>query len=136
MVQFTGGCFCGKIRYEVNATPQRIHNCHCDNCRKVTGAAFATNIFVGENDIVITQGEPNSHSHTADSGNTLVKEFCGNCGSQLFGHGTGRPGVKNIKVGSIDDANFVEPIANLYLKSALRFTPIDRSLECFDGMPE
>ena len=136
MEQFTGGCLCGKIRYKVNAVPQRIHNCHCDNCRKVTGSAFATNIFVAEDDIMITQGEPKFHSHTADSGNVLVKEFCGNCGSQLFGYGTGRPGVKNIKVGSIDDARFVQPIANLYMKSALPFTHIDRGLDCFDRMPD
>lgn len=135
MVQFMGGCLCGTIRYAVNAEPQRIHNCHCDTCRKVTGSAFATNIFVAEDDIVITQGEPKSFSHTADSGNTVVKEFCANCGSQLFGHGTGRPGVKNIKVGSIDDASFVQPIANLYVKRALPFTQIDPSLDCFDEMP-
>ena len=135
MVKFTGGCLCGTIRYAVNAEPQRIHNCHCDTCRKVTGSAFATNIFVAENDIVITQGKPNSFSHIADSGNTVVKEFCSNCGSQLFGHGAGRPGVKNIKVGSIDDASFVQPIANLYVKRALPFTLIDSSLEGFDEMP-
>ena len=117
----------------MNAEPQRIHNCHCDTCRKVTGSAFATNIFVAEDDVVITQGEPKSHSHTADSGNTLVKEFCANCGSQLFGHGTGRPGVKNIKVGSIDDASFVRPIANLYVKRALPFTQIDPSLDVFEA---
>ena len=135
MAQFTGGCLCGTIRYEVNAEPLGIQNCHCDNCRKVTGSAFATNIFVAEDDVVITQGEPKSHSHTADSGSTLVKEFCANCGSQLFGHGAGRPGVKNIKVGSIDDASFVQPIANLYVKRALPFTLIDSSLEGFDEMP-
>ena len=135
MVQFTGGCLCGTIRYEVNAEPQGIQNCHCDNCRKVTGSAFATNIFVADDDVVITQGEPRSHSHIADSGNTLVKEFCANCGSQLFGHGTGRPGVRNIKVGSIDDASFVQPVADLYVKRALPFTQIDSSLDGFDEMP-
>ena len=135
MVQFTGGCLCGTIRYAVNAEPQRIHNCHCDTCRKATGSAFATNIFLAMDDIVITQGEPKSFSHTADSGNTVVKEFCANCGSQLFGYGTGRPGVKHIKVGSIDDASFVQPIANLYVKRALPFTLIDPSVDGFDGMP-
>ena len=135
MVEFTGGCLCGTIRYAVNAEPQRIHNCHCDSCRKVTGSAFATNIFVAENDIVIIQGEPNSFSHTADSGNNVVKEFCSNCGSPLFGYGTGRPGVKNIKVGSIDNASFVQPIANLYVKRALPFSKIDPSLDGFDEMP-
>ena len=135
MVQFTGGCLCGTIRYEVNEEPQRIANCHCDDCRKATGSSFATNIFVAEDDVVITQGEPKSFSHTADSGNTMTKEFCANCGSQLFGHGTGCPSVKHIKVGSIDDACFVRPIANLYVKWALPFTQIDPSLDGFDGIP-
>ena len=84
----------------------------------------------------MTQGEPKSFSHTGGSGNTVVKDFCANCGSQLFGHGTGRPGVKTIKVGSIDDASFVRPEVNVFLKRALPFTQIDRSLACFDGMPE
>ena len=136
MVQFTGGCLCGTIRYEVNEEPQRIANCHCDDCRKATGSSFATHIFVAEDDVVITQGEPKSFSHTADSGNTMTKEFCANCGSQLFGQTTGRPGIKSIKVGSIDDASFVQPIVNVYVKRALPFTQIDRSLACFDGMPE
>ena len=136
MVQFTGGCLCGTIRYEVNAEPQRISNCHCDNCRKATGSAFATNIFVAAADVVLTQGEPKSFSHTADSGNTMIKEFCANCGSQLFVNPARRPGIKTIKVGSIDDASFVQPIANLYVKRALPFTQIDRNLDCFDGMPE
>ena len=135
MVQFTGGCLCGKIRYKVSAKPQYIDNCHCDTCRKATGSAFATNIFVSKDDLVVTQGEPKSFSHNADSGNTVTKEFCANCGSQLFGYGTKRPDAKNIKVGSIDDANFVQPIANLYMKRALPFTQIDPSLDGFDEMP-
>ena len=136
MVRFTGGCLCGAIRYEVNSEPQRIANCHCDDCRKATGSAVATNIFVADDSVVMTQGEPKSFSHIADSGNTMVKEFCANCGSQVFGHSNGRPGIKSIKVGSIDDASFVRPQVNVFLRRALPFTQIDRSLACFDGMPE
>ncbi len=135
MVQFTGGCLCGDIRYKVNAEPQYIDNCHCDTCRKATGSAFATNIFVSKDDIVVTEGKPKSFSHKADSGNTVTKEFCANCGSQLFGHGTRRPGSKNIKVGSIDDASFVQPMADLYLSRALPFIQIDHNLDGFDEMP-
>ena len=135
MVQFTGGCLCGEIRYKVNAETQFIDNCHCDTCRKATGSAFATNIFVSKADLVITQGKPKSFCHNADSGNNVTKEFCANCGSQLLGYGTRRPDDKNIKVGSIDDASFVQPVADLYVKRALPFTQIDPSLDGFDEMP-
>ena len=136
MVEFTGGCLCGTIRYAVNAEPKRIANCHCDDCRKATGAAFATNIFVDADKVVVTQGTPKSYSHTADSGNTMTKQFCGDCGSQLFGFSSGNSGLKSVKVGSIDDAGFVQPSLNLFLKRAAPFTQIDRSITCFDGMPE
>ena len=85
---------------------------------------------------MITRGQPSSFTHSADSGNSMTKEFCADCGSQLFGHGALRPGVRSIKVGSIDDAGFVKPMVNLYLKRALPYLQVDRSIDCFDGMPE
>ena len=136
MVQFSGGCLCGSIRYQVDAEPKRIANCHCDDCRKATGSAFATNIFVDEAAVVVTQGAPKSFDHTADSGNTMTKQFCDNCGSQLFGFSSGGSGLKSVKGGSIDDDSFVQPGLNLFLKHAAPFTQIDRSITCFDGMPE
>ncbi len=136
MAGFTGGCLCGAIRYEVSGEPLRMVSCHCDNCRKATGAAFATNIFVKADDLSITQGTPSTYQHKADSGNLMTKEFCANCGSQLFGSGAARPGIKNIKVGSIDDAGFVLPSANLYTKRALPFSHLSDELENFEEMPD
>ena len=33
-----GGCMCGALRYEVNAAPVMIYNCHCTNCQKISTA--------------------------------------------------------------------------------------------------
>lgn len=135
MAGFSGGCLCGAVRYEVTSEPLRIVNCHCDACRRNTGAAFATNIFVNADDLKVLQGEPKQFEHTADSGNARIKEFCGNCGSQLFGYGPSRPGMKSVKVGSIDDASFVNPTGNLYVSKALPFSHISDELENSDEMP-
>ncbi|MBF0290022.1 MAG: GFA family protein [SAR324 cluster bacterium] len=135
MKTITGGCLCGAIRYEIKAEPMRVANCHCDDCRKATGAAFATMLFFKEGDIVITQGKPKAFDHTADSGNAMIKEFCDNCGSQVFGSSAGRPGIKNVKVGSIDDAAFVKPEVNVYVSRALSYSHIDKNLNNFDKMP-
>ncbi|MEE2998486.1 MAG: GFA family protein [Pseudomonadota bacterium] len=135
MMRITGGCLCGAIRYEINGQPFRIANCHCDDCRKATGSAYATNLFFKENQITILQGVPKKFEHLADSNGTMTKEFCNNCGSQVFGSGTNRPGAKNVKVGSIDDANFVKPEVNLYTAHALNCTYIDNDIDNFEGMP-
>ena len=89
MSKYSGGCLCGAIRYEVTGEPVRVAHCHCDDCRRATGASFATNVFFKEDDIKILQGTPKQFRHAADSGNTMTKEFCGDCGSQLFGIGSG-----------------------------------------------
>ena len=46
MTEFSGSCLCGAITYEVYGQVLNMWNCHCIHCRKITGAAFATNIFI------------------------------------------------------------------------------------------
>jgi len=135
MTKIEGGCLCGSIRFEINGDPFRIANCHCDDCRKATGSAFATNLFFKEDQIKVLQGATTIFQHSADSNNNMIKEFCGKCGSQLFGSGALRPGVKNVKVGSIDDGSFVKPDVNLYTARALNCTFIDQNIENFPEMP-
>lgn len=136
MAGFTGGCLCGAIRYEVKSDPVRAANCHCDDCRRATGASFATNVFVKADDLVILQGTPRSFEHTSDSGSTMTKEFCGDCGSQLFGHGSRSQGIRNVKVGSIDDASAIRPSIDVFVSKALPFTTLPADTEHFDkGRP-
>ncbi len=136
MAGFKGGCLCGAIRYEVQSDPVRVANCHCDDCRKATGASFATNVFVNEEDVVVLQGSPRRFQHTADSGSTMTKEFCADCGSQLFGFGSRGQGIKHVKVGSIDDASFVRPVVDVFVSKALPFIRLPDDTEHFEkGRP-
>ncbi len=136
MAGFTGGCLCGAIRYEVTSDPIRTAHCHCDDCRRATGSSFATNVFVKEDDLVVLQGELKSYQHPTDSGATMTKEFCGDCGAQLFGYSSGSVGAKGVKVGSIDDASFVRPEIEVYVSRALPFTRLSDETEKFEtGRP-
>lgn len=136
MAGFKGGCLCGAIRYEVKSDPVRVANCHCDDCRKATGASFATNVFVKAEDVVVVQGSPRRFQHSADSGSTMTKEFCADCGSQLFGFGSRGQGIKHVKVGSIDDASFVRPAVDVFVSKALPFIRLPDDTEHFEkGRP-
>ena len=38
----TGGCFCGRVRYQITARLNAGRSCHCSRCRKAfSGAASA-----------------------------------------------------------------------------------------------
>ena len=106
MAEFTGGCLCGAIRYTAKGDIIRMVNCHCDDCRRATGASFGNYGFVNEGDLSILQGTSKSFEHGNDLGATMTKRLCGNCGGQLFGKGSRGGGMIHIKVGTIDDASF------------------------------
>jgi hypothetical protein len=44
----TGGCQCGRIRYEITEEPQSVVTCHCLDCQRLTGSAFSLGIVVPE----------------------------------------------------------------------------------------
>ena len=133
MIKFSGGCLCGEVRYEVSGEVLRTLNCHCDDCRKNTGAAFVTNIFINRADLTISQGKVRVFEHVSDAGNPKIKEFCPNCGSQLFGATRGRDTI-TVKAGSIDDADFVQPEANVFTSKALSFIHLSDDLKRIDAI--
>ena len=107
-------------------------NCHCFDCRKNTGAGFATILFFKEDLVVQLSGKTNSFQYNADSGNSKIKFFCQRCGSFVFGTNSGREGIKAVYVGTLDDASFVKPQFNVYTSRALPYVIIDASLNNFE----
>ena len=134
MVTFTGGCLCGSVTYTCEAEPGLIMNCHCADCQKAMGAVFATTMFVPEDRVTI-RGYPRTYSHAADSGSSMSKIFCEQCGSQLFSKNTNRPGTLGIRAGSSDDKSVILPTANIYTASAVPTTSMDEQLPKHGGMP-
>jgi hypothetical protein len=41
-MEIEGGCLCGKVRYSAEAEPAFVAVCHCKNCQRGTGTAFAS----------------------------------------------------------------------------------------------
>lgn len=135
MPGFKGGCLCGAVTFEASSDPIDVWNCHCDDCRKVTGASFSTNVIVKLDDLFVTKGVPSTYPRSADNGNIKTYNFCVACGSLLFSDNSGRPEIGVVRVGSIDDASFVQPSGNLYCSRALPFSHLADDLDNFEAMP-
>jgi hypothetical protein len=78
-----GGCMCGAVRYECTADPAFMGNCHCRDCQRAAGGAYAPAIGVPRSAVKIT-GEVKYFESKTDSGNMSRRGFCPNCGSRLF----------------------------------------------------
>ena len=79
----TGGCLCGAVRYEAEGIPIVVGHCHCETCRKHTGAPIVTFVAFESRNVRFTQGNP---SHYQSSPNAK-RAFCSNCGTPLTWEG-------------------------------------------------
>jgi len=80
MPTLKGSCLCGKVSFEVARAFDKMFLCSCDQCRQITGSAFASNLFIAAdgftwlvgNDDIVTYQMP---------GRDISKSFCRVCGS-------------------------------------------------------
>ena len=131
---FTGGCICGAIRYECSAEPLITGNCHCRDCQKAGGGAFASALMVPAAALKIT-GEVKYYETKGDSGQIVSRGFCPNCGARLMGKHKAKPDLAIILAGSLDDPSWFRPGMDVYTVSAQPWDHMNPDLPKFSKMP-
>jgi hypothetical protein len=130
---FTGGCMCGAIRYKCEREPIIMGNCHCRDCQRATGTAFAAVILVPRNAVTIA-GEVKYYEVTGDSGSIVSRGFCPICGSRLFSK-LSIPEFMSIMAGSLDDPSWFKPSMDCYTASAQPWDYMNPDLTKFALLP-
>ncbi|BDX05540.1 GFA family protein [Planctobacterium marinum] len=82
-LMLSGGCFCGKVTFNVHGTPNASYFCHCQQCRKLTGSAHASNMQIKPDAVDFTQGKDWINEFSCPTGRAFSNAFCRNCGSGL-----------------------------------------------------
>jgi hypothetical protein len=118
MPDMKGGCLCGAVRYITNVAPEFVALCHCIDCQKHTGSAFAIGIRLPKTALHL-QGTIKTFSSLGDSGNPILRYFCPECGSSIYDEPTARPGKINLNAGTLDDPSLVVPTLEIWCDSAL-----------------
>lgn len=134
--QLTGGCLCGAIRYTVDADITELRACHCTHCQKASGAAGSVNAVIPSAAFKIVQGTPRCFSATADSGRTLNRYFCADCGSPVYSQRLATPEMAVLRAGTLDDGGEMKITANIWTKSARPWAYIDPASKQFAGQPD
>ena len=80
----TGGCLCGFTRYEITGPILRFYACHCNYCKKATGAAFRSAIGVNRSSFRISGDTLSTSKHIIpEHGRALWPSFFGQCGTSI-----------------------------------------------------
>jgi len=114
--QFQGGCLCGAVRFIATGRPVGVYWCHCQSCRKHTGAPASVFVAFKRDAYTVTKGEITKFDSTP--GQTR-RGFCARCGSTLTCETLAQPAETHFHVGAFDQAAQLQPTGHYFSEERL-----------------
>jgi hypothetical protein len=131
----SGSCLCGAIRYTVSMPITELRACHCTNCQKASGTGASVNAPLPASAFKLAQGTLKRYASKADSGRTLYRFFCGDCGSPIYSQRETAPENIVLRAGTLDTSGAMQVTAHIWTKSARPWSHIDPAAKQFPGQP-
>ena len=131
----TGGCQCGGVRYQINANPLTVYVCHCTECQRQSGSAFALSLAVPRDSLVVASGTPATWRRELEGGRIIACLFCSRCGTRLFHNPERNPKASIVKPGTLDDTTWLKPVGHIWTRSAQPWVQIPPGTVNYEEQP-
>lgn len=115
MAEFSGRCLCGAVRYRATGEPLWVAHCHCESCRRATGAPLATYAGFAAAAFAWTAGAPVRFASSPG----VMRTFCGRCGTSLTYQGERWPGEMHVLAATLDRPEAVRPRGDAFAEERL-----------------
>ncbi|KAF1847011.1 uncharacterized protein K460DRAFT_363126 [Cucurbitaria berberidis CBS 394.84] len=82
-----GRCNCSKIKVSIPSLPEQSAICYCSNCRRAGSSVGSIVYIFNKTDVTIDDPSSSLKSYKdcdTKSGNTITRQFCGNCGCPIM----------------------------------------------------
>jgi hypothetical protein len=127
-----GHCLCGRVSLEIHGDIHNARFCHCANCRKFSGTAYAAWGLVQAKQLVVMGGESSVTKYDSGGGQRV---FCTSCGSPLWYEPANVPAFRGVPLGVIDEGDVPTPGMHVWTKSKVSWASIDDSLPTHETHP-
>jgi hypothetical protein len=129
-----GSCLCGLVTFIVSNNFSNMYACFCQQCRKITGSAFASNLFTSLDTLEWTSGREYIEFFTVKN-RDISKAFCQKCGSGVpFLSSSGKSYL--VPAGCLDDEPIVNKIEQIFCKEKSELEAKRIGSPAHDGFPE
>ncbi len=125
IINASGACLCGSVKYEVAGPPRPVVYCHCEQCRRTSGHYVAA-----------TACKPEHLTVSVDDGLRWFRSspeaqrgFCASCGASLFWrpyHGE----YVSIMAGTLDRPTALKAVKHIFVPDVADYYSIH------DGLPQ
>ena len=103
-------------------------SCHCKDCRRAHGSAFATTTLIRAEDFIVTTGDSFIINHKA-------RYFCRRCGTPLYNREDRRSAAMGLVVASLDVDPPDAPSIHVNVASKVRWFEISDGDARYEGFP-
>jgi len=135
----TGGCQCGALRYEITQAPTLVYTCHCTECQRLTGSAFSMALVVVAGAFHLAGTEPRPFFRVADSGRTVTRWVCQDCGTWMWSGPKPDPATRDalrVRAGTLDDTSWLRPTVHFWTRSMQPWVVLPAGDQRFETQPE
>lgn len=133
--KLNGGCACGKVRYSCAEKPLVQMICHCRDCQRSSGSAYAAAVIVPSDRLTLMGSHPHFYETTAASGNPKQAGFCDACGSPVLTRLPRAPMVTFLTVSSLDEPSNFSPGIEVWVSRAQPWQSLRPETLKFDENP-
>jgi hypothetical protein len=130
-----GGCLCGEARYRLDARPLGINACHCDDCKKLSGATGILMVLAAREGFVQEQGDVSRYRKRADSGREIDIVRCSKCGIRLWHEPLSSPHLVFVAAGTLDDSSWTIPASHIWAEKAAPSVRFEDGAITVEGQP-
>jgi hypothetical protein len=127
IAQLSGHCLCRAVRYQCGPPTAAACFCHCESCRRASGAHAVAWMTVDRRTLRFLEGSPREVRSSAH----VIRTFCGLCGTPLtYRHGQRYGESIDVTLCTLDDPGRIVPADHIWMQDAVAW---DRPA---DGLPQ
>ncbi|KAI8074388.1 Mss4-like protein [Gongronella butleri] len=127
-----GGCVCGRYRYTIHedAATMAARHCHCQLCRRASGATHLTCLEVPTVSYHVDDNEDAAPLQSYATSKHAKRAFCPTCGSTVTFEYLEKPEFIYISVGTLDHPEHVRPNGHIFVQGGI--LPLDLNLPQYE----
>jgi hypothetical protein len=111
--------------------PLFVHCCHCLSCQRQTGSAFVINLLIEAVRVELLSGDPLAVDVPRDDGSAQRIFRCPACQVAVYSE-YGRPEIRFVRGGTLDEPRDVEPDVHIFTKSKVGWVTLPEGVPAFE----
>lgn len=131
-----GRCACHHVRYQVQGKPMIVHGCHCRDCQRLSGGAFAINALYETDRVTLVSGSTEEVTVPTPSGEGQKIARCLKCKTAVWSNynmGGLKERIRFVRVGTLDDPDQLPPDVHIYVSSKQPHVNLPETIPTFEA---